>query len=366
MWAVDFVSCVALSVALGGESEPVWGYLVGPAGEGKTELLMGLEGWESRTFFVSDLTPNAMMSANPIVGEEASLLPKLDGRVLVFKDFTTLLTKAEQERKAILGQLREIFDGQYARQTGLGRLSWRGRIGFLAGVTPAIETILRDNQVLGERSLMFRMGIHIAPRVERMAHLKHVLSCAGRKKELKASIKDFMGAAIEGGYQAIRQMEGIRPTRTEEMECRLIQLAALMVDLRSQTLADGTAVRTESANRVVQQLMNLGDTRCKLDGRTEWTKGDFTLVRRVAEDTLPLVRRWAVQALIQRGVGKWVKKIAWTNATQSEEKYAKRCLAQWKMLGIVECRDEGRNTELRLSDEVSQDFIDTGFLGAVA
>ena len=97
---IDAVLGAAIANQLPGP--PVCLYLIGPPGSGKTELLNGLEGYH-RTYHPSKITPNTLMSGYVEKGDnknakgrnDHSLLVRLTEQgknILVFKDFTTILT----------------------------------------------------------------------------------------------------------------------------------------------------------------------------------------------------------------------------------------------------------------------------------
>jgi hypothetical protein len=94
-------------------------------------------------------------------GKNSSLLERLDAKGLSFlllKDFTTVLSLHRDARSEILGALREIYDGEYSKDFGNGQsVSWSGRLGFLAGVTPVIDRHHQVLAVLGQRFLMLRL-----------------------------------------------------------------------------------------------------------------------------------------------------------------------------------------------------------------
>ena len=79
-------------------------------------MLNGLKGMEG-TFWLSELTENTLLSGLDEKGKpEPSLLMKLKDEVLIFKDFTTILSMPRDRLRAILAQLREIYDGHISEQ----------------------------------------------------------------------------------------------------------------------------------------------------------------------------------------------------------------------------------------------------------
>ena len=90
-------------------------------------------------------------------GKEPSLLPKLDGKVLIIKDFTPIISGNRDRRAAILGQLRDAYDGSSAMAFGTGDTkSFESRFGLLFEVTPAIEACWPVINTLGERFIYYR------------------------------------------------------------------------------------------------------------------------------------------------------------------------------------------------------------------
>jgi hypothetical protein len=133
------------------DGDPLWLFLVAPPSSGKTETLMSLVDTED-VYPLNNLTPATFISGYEQKGEDASLLPKVDGKTIVMKDFTSILTMHRDARAEILSQLREIYDGAYSKDFGNGKhVEWRGKVGLLAGVTPVIDREYAFNAALGER-----------------------------------------------------------------------------------------------------------------------------------------------------------------------------------------------------------------------
>src|SRR5215471_448662 len=121
---------------------PCWLMVIGPPSGSKTELV-SLTEYIPGTYALSELTSKTFASGMKVEpGEEnPSLLSRLKDEVLLFKDFTTVLEMHREERQAILAQLREIYDGRFDKPWGTGKeLHWHGRLGFIAGVTPIIDS----------------------------------------------------------------------------------------------------------------------------------------------------------------------------------------------------------------------------------
>jgi len=130
----DTVVDVMLAVVVANRlnTDPSWLLVVGPPSSAKTEILRALTG-HPKAYFLSNLTPTTLVSGLKPKGKlpEPSLLPKLDGKTLVLKDFTTVLSMRHDNQAEILAQLREIYDGSYSKAFGNGKvINWEGHVGL--------------------------------------------------------------------------------------------------------------------------------------------------------------------------------------------------------------------------------------------
>ncbi|KKM24560.1 hypothetical protein LCGC14_1603860, partial [marine sediment metagenome] len=132
------------------DGAPIWLFLVGPPGCGKTELVMSTYG-APLISSASTMSVPALISGSPNAGTgDPSLIPKWNGRVVAFKDFTVILTKQPKERDEIFGLLRGAFDGLVEKSFGssVGLRRYRSRFGILSGVPAKIEDGLEHSRVL--------------------------------------------------------------------------------------------------------------------------------------------------------------------------------------------------------------------------
>lgn len=181
---------------LGGS--PVWAMLVAPPGCMKTELLSSLEGLKG-VFVVDKLTPNTFISGqldNPTSPRKtsASLLHRVGaGGILIYPDFSTMLSMNREHRGAVLADMRRIFDGHLRREFGtahnLPDREWRGRITFLVAATPEVDRHYTIFQTLGERFVMIRWH---RPEASQQAAIKAMnQDGTAVKKELADAVKQL-------------------------------------------------------------------------------------------------------------------------------------------------------------------------------
>ena len=71
---------------------------------------------------------------------DPSFLPQLDGKVLIIKDLSPLLSLRHEARNIIIVQLRDAYDGSSAQGYGnLGLVSYRAKFSLLGASTLAPE-----------------------------------------------------------------------------------------------------------------------------------------------------------------------------------------------------------------------------------
>ena len=142
------------------EGDPLWLFMVSPPGGGKSEILMSLNK-APLIFATTSLTPHALASgASGPGGSDPSLIPILNGRVLIIKDFTAILSLPYMAKDEIFGTLRDIYDGELTKVFGNNIIRhYKSRFGIIAGVTPDIEAHTTTHVSLGARFLYYRIRV---------------------------------------------------------------------------------------------------------------------------------------------------------------------------------------------------------------
>lgn len=177
--------------------DPVWLLTVGPPGSGKTETINALSRLQN-VHHISTLTEAALLSGTP-KKEKASdakggLLRVIGAfGIIVAKDFTSVLSMHPDSRRGLLAGLREIYDGHWDRGVGTdgGRLlTWDGKVGFIAGCTPTIDSHHGVMATMGERFIFCRLPV-INPTEQAMRALAHV----GRETEMREELAEALPAS---------------------------------------------------------------------------------------------------------------------------------------------------------------------------
>jgi DNA-binding MarR family transcriptional regulator len=245
---------------------------------------------------MSSLTATTFLSGAKKTKDDrpASLLHRLPkvGALLVLKDFGTILSMREDARAEILGQLREIYDGSLVKEFGTGyRMEWEGRLGFLAGTTPAIDVHHAVIAVLGERFLYFRAPA--ADRKEMSRRSLHVKDEAAMRERLQSAVFAYM--------ENLGLPE--RPEMPREVEDRIVNVADIVTWARSAVHRDRftrdieVAPEPEGASLFAKQLGSLWRALTVMGH-----EDPLALVCRVALDSMPPARAAALTKLATSGV----------------------------------------------------------------
>lgn len=288
--AIDVIFAVRLALHLPGD--PLWLFVIAPPGGSKTEILRALKGDDVYT--VSTITSHTLISGMS-GGEKLDLLPKLDGKLLIIKDFTSILTD-EHDRTAIFSQLRETYDGYYEKAFGSieGKKSYRAEFGCLAAVTPVIDAYQTVNTLLGERFLKLRI------KSDPKKAIKKAQEMAGKEDEMRRCLEAATSAFIESRKQITEPNTEI----PEEILKRINFLADFTARMRSTVARDRMrrvlyVPQSEVGTRLVKQMKKLAIALSIVRAHVCVDEDDYETVKRVGVDSIPNDRWRLWEALVE-------------------------------------------------------------------
>lgn len=244
---IDVMLAVALSKQLVGTS--LWLIIVGPSGDGKTEMVKAMEGLDD-VRKIQQLTENTLISGNP---EVEDLAPKLDGKIMLITDFASILSLKSDKKRELWAQLRNLYDGEAFKDTGAGpEAKYDGiRTTMLACSTPAIDNQILIHQDLGTRELIYRTD-GSGVRDKQIQALKNEEEEEKMRRELKEVVHGFLKK------KDIKDI-GI----SEEMKEFLMERAEYLAKMRASASFDSYSgelrkcVDVEVPTRVVKQFKRL-------------------------------------------------------------------------------------------------------------
>jgi hypothetical protein len=334
---------VAIDVAIAAvianlvEIDPVFLLIVAAGSRGKTEVIDALRGIPEVSP-LSTLTPATLLSGyrDPKnTAKDNSLLTRLkkEGkRVLLMKDFGTVLSMHREARSEILAQLREVFDGSFVRADGTGReITWEGHLGFIAGVTPAIDSHHAVIAVLGERFVYLR-----PQEPDRQTAARLSLSNVGRDATLREERREAVASLV-----AAIDTSSLPPL-AESVTDRVISMADFATRARTGVERDGYGAReilsppsAEAPMRLAKQLASIGRAALTI-GYTQDDVG--LLIERLAKDSVPPIRRACLDLL---GDGEPHRTAAVAEAIDMPTKTTARALEDLAVLGLLDRTKRG-------------------------
>lgn len=286
MDAVDVVLASTLSQKLDGP--PVWLFLVSPPGGGKTIALAGLTQYET-AYSTSTLTPHALISgANWQGQQDPSLIPKLNGQVLVIKDFTSILGLRDTDKEEIFSILRDAYDGTCGKVFGNGvERRYESRFTIIAAVTPRIYDLGENHASLGERFLKFAMGDNLHHASE-----DDIISKAIENVDQDSTIRNEL-ADVTADFLTNSRTDAEIPVLENSLHKKIIALARFGARLRGNVsrnmyhndLMTGRPF-AELGSRLGIQLAKMGRALALVRGREEVGEDEYRIVRKIMLDTV--------------------------------------------------------------------------------
>lgn len=326
---------------------PVWVIVVAPPSGGKSEILQStfdLTGWVHP---LSSLTPQTFISGMQSSVKNTSLLDEIKGKTVVMKDVTTLVSMNKDDRRNILGQMREIYDKRFDKAFGTGEnKSWEGHVGWLGAITPKGAEIFSQHGAMGERFIFYQFE---------QPDREEVLNKAADNQEKNMELQQLILKGAMSGYLdpvlpatknlSEEEKKVILDKDTKEVLKEITSFATKArssVELQFKTNEVTFVYPHEMPTRFYVQLLSLagGALFCKkVHGqKVELDKADFLLLSNLAWGSIPQDRMLIIKLL-----AKW--KGGTTRAIASELNYATSVVRPWLFqlngLGIV-TRDSSR------------------------
>lgn len=354
MSGVEMAMACVISNKLQGD--PLWLFLVAPPGGAKTEILSTLTKCDD-SYFTSSLTPHALISgASWTNGVDPSLIPKLDGKVLMIKDFTTILAKRDQEKDEIFGILRDAYDGSCGKVFGTGtQKHYESRFTILSAVTPKVYEMGEIHQSLGERFLKFCIGNNLT-HVSETEIIDRAINNLSKEKTMRNEMSDCVAGFMSYKFKQIE--DGKIPTIPSTIKGKIIALAQYGARMRGIVSRDKyrpeivTAVpSTEVGSRLGKQLAKLAISLAIVNGRSEVNEHDYIQVKKTMLDTISqrIERMVRVMYIALPYFGKTIKTRKISEGTRFSQTTCARLLGDLDLLEIVDRKGHANKYEWDLS-----------------
>lgn len=281
---LDFLFGAVIANRLPGD--PLWGLIVGPPGATKTELLISLTD-SPMIATASAMTPQSLVSGfNYSGGADPSMIPQWNGKVVVFKDMTTLLSMNKIQQDEVFSILREAYDGPFKKTFGNGvQRSFHSRFGLIAGVTPIIEMFAETHASMGERFLRFPI---LAPNTieEKLALARRAADSKFTEDAMRADLRSVAKEVLSFKFENNVEI-------SHEMTEKLLHAALLLATLRPTIFRDNFSKEItykpvgEVPTRLTKQFQKI------LHGVTQFRRLEladdrgYEVIKRIVIGTIP-------------------------------------------------------------------------------
>ncbi len=351
--ALKLVLAVAVSSSF---SSPVmlWLLLVGVPSSGKTDNVRLIKD-SGTTYYLDNLTQNAFIS-----GERANkdnkvydLLPLLDKKCLVIKDWTSIFSLDEKMTKKLLGDLVGIYDKEFTKFS-----SRRGNVGYVSAfsqlgcITPA--TLNRHTQymnMVGPRFLCYTMPSSTLE--DENQSYEQIFSNQDRsliEKEARLYVSSYL-------TQLVQKTPDIKPLSNEVQEY-LRTAAELMSNCRGIVILQSASFKSEDGEdvkyyevldvqieqpwRAIQQLITLAKYLAFVVGKDEVGVGELAIIKEIVLSSMPADRSQALRVvkdqdgtLTAKGLAESSDRSIKTSRRLLDELVALKVLEKIKGLGTI-------------------------------
>ncbi len=343
---IDVVMACALDRKVKGD--PLWLFTIAVPSGTKTEVLRALKG--NDFVHISSLTTNSFVTGYRIqeakgkTGRKITdLASQIDGRLLILKDFTSILAMAKDKRDDIIGQLRELYDGEYTKKFGnIDKIvEIDSSFGLIAGVTPKIDQFNSIMNSLGERFLKIR-GDNDSDEMLTMCDINE-----GKEQQMRTEITKAMTKWYNSCGDGIVTLNDKDKTMIKEYAKFLAQMRAPSYQRwQGDDTVEYIPAKPEKPARVYKQLLKLTRCLCILYGLKTPNEYVMKCVERVARDSSPPDRikiYEAFEKLLKEdktSVGLWEV----INESGIPKTTTKRILQLFREVGLIEGNYLGQET----------------------
>jgi hypothetical protein len=355
---------VALATVLSNriDGDPIWMFLVAPPGGAKTETLNAFRKCRD-AYVTSSLTAHSLISGMQFRnGIDPSLIPKLDGKVLMIKDFTAITALRDNEKDEIFGILRDAYDGRCGKTFGNGVVrNYESRFSLLAAVTPIIYSESSKHSSLGERFLKFAMADNLEHFSEEdiiTQAISNVNDETAMREEMQSVVKSFLAGVFDS-----------KPRIPPAALRTIVYLAKFGARVRATVARDRFRPNmvegkpsAEVGSRLGKQLAKMVMSLALVDGRDVINDDDIRIIKKIIVDTVPQraedVIRYLWRMCPDEDDSRRTKEIAF--GTRYPIATVSRLLDNYNLLNVVQRVGPPNRFQWQLTPYVRQCIVDSG------
>lgn len=364
---------VMLAVAVSGAFHTramLWLLFVGAPSSGKTELVQLLRN-SPHAYCLDNVTLNSFISGErPTTKQKVyDLLPLLDRKCLVIKDWTVIFSLDEKMTKKIIGDMVGAYDKQLSKHSSRrGLISYESEFSHLGCITPA--TLNRHHNYLNMIGPRFLCYTILNPSDEDENKSFDAIFANqdrdGLEKSAREAVQSYLSSlATRDPAIAIKPLSP--PVQSYlKVAARFVSRARGIVVLQSASFRDESGndityyepleTQIEQPWRAVQQLMELAKYLAFVCGKGNVETDELEIIKQVVISSMPADRSQALRAIQARGGAITAKELS--EDIDRSNKTSRRMLDELSVLGILKkTKGSGQLANSYAVEDEFKDFI---------
>lgn len=316
-------------------SDPIWLMVVGNPSSNKTTIVDLLKE-DPDVFRVDSLTSNPFSSGQKDADNPKDLLPLLDGKCFVVKEYATVLSRSEEMVKKLIGDLVAIYDGEFIKHSPTrGTVKHRAVFSHIGCVTPmALQSRQRYMSAVGARFLFLRLPA--LSEEERSESLNEIWNHDSKRS--KADVALLICRFCKQLKEEVKR--GIDVDFPDSSKQFLNQLSKLVARARGIVIRDESEnssrepidIQIEEPFRALKQLMKFAKCLALVAGNSVVGDPELEIVKHIALSSMDL-RRADILAVFEQQYSVTVNMVS--EMLRKNDRTVRRHLSELVSLGIL-------------------------------
>jgi 5S rRNA maturation endonuclease (ribonuclease M5) len=345
---------------------PLWLLVVGNPSSNKTVgISLVRDPAEQESFMLDVMTSNPFISGMSPKEKPKDLLPHLNGKCFMLKDYTAFFGRSEETVKQLLSDMVAIYDGEYSKHSGSrGTIRYKVSFSHIGAITPlGLQKRQQYMNMIGPRFLILRI-----PELTDEEHEKGFeIAWADDLDFMFSEASRYARHFVKILCQGLREQKIKVPTVPKNVQGEINLLAKLISHTRGivhstaqkfenengeeRTYQEVEEIQREEPFRALHQLKVLCRCLAIIREKNEVTMEEVKTARLVALSSMP-VHRAEVLAVFEKQLKVTAKQAA--DLLGKNYKTAKRHLDELFHLGVLtrEKEDAGFDNFAVESDEI--------------
>ncbi len=308
--ALKLVLSVAISSHFG-STVMLWLLLVGVPSSGKTDVVRLIKDAPS-AFYLDNLTQNAFISSERPTAKQKvyDLLPLLDKKCLIIKDWTAIFSLDEKMTKKLLGDLVGIYDKEFAKfSSRRGNITYSSAFSQLGCITPA--TLNKHTQymnMVGPRFLCYTIpNIDLEMETDIFAKIFSGVSRSKQEDELRLKVSTYLEQLKQETFEIKPFSDPVKAFL--QKAAKLIACCRGVVVIQSQKMINDEGnsityyeiqdIQIEQPWRSVQQISSLAKYLTFIARKKEVGFAELEIIKDVVLSSMPANRAEALKSIIK-------------------------------------------------------------------